>query len=257
MNMENQSPAIDTIWRKAWNWLREPLAIGAFVLLSNTAIAQTFYVPSGSMEPTLAIGDALIASKFAYGYSRYSLPFGLGPSSESRLLERLPARGDVVVFRLPRDTSVTYVKRVVGLPGDKIQMRDGHLVINGTALPLKEDGAALVENSDGSSMQTGKFIETLPGGHQHPIFKHQWNGTLDNTDEYVVPKDHVFVMGDNRDDSWDSRVPIAMGGVGFVPMENLMARAEVVIGSYDFLRANAISNWLGQIRWSRFFHRIG
>lgn len=257
MDMENKPSAKDAIWRKAWNWLREPLAIGALVLVSNTAIAQTFYVPSGSMEPTLAIGDALIASKFPYGYSRYSLPFGVGPSSENRLMERLPMRGDVVVFRLPRDTSITYVKRVVGLPGDHIQMRDGRLVINGEELPLKEMGSALVENGDGSSMQTGKFIETLPGGRDHPILKHQWNGPLDNTEEYVVPKGHVFVMGDNRDDSWDSRVAIAMGGVGFVPMENLMARAEVVIGSYDFLRANSILNWLGQIRWSRFFHRIG
>src|ERR1700742_2202435 len=118
----------------------EPIAVLAISLISTTALAQPFYVPSGSMQPTLAIGDAFIAAKYPYGYSRYSVPFGLGPSSQNRLLERMPQRGDVVVFRLPVDPKVTFIKRLIGLPGDHIQMIAGHLWINGKQLPLRADG---------------------------------------------------------------------------------------------------------------------
>src|SRR5215469_18205691 len=113
------------------NWLIEPLAAILLTVCATTAVAQPFYIPSGSMEPTLQIGDALLGTKFAYGYSRWSLPYGLGPSSETRLLGKLPKRGDIVIFRLPRDTHSTLIKRVIGLPGDRIQMVGGRLVING------------------------------------------------------------------------------------------------------------------------------
>src|SRR5882672_7499967 len=121
-------------------WLVEPLVAVLLVTCATTAIAQPFYIPSGSMEPTLQIGDAVLGSKFAYGYSRYSLPHGLGPASETRLFGKLPARGDVVIFRLPRDTNTTLIKRVIGLPGDRIQMIHGRLAINGRAVPLEAAG---------------------------------------------------------------------------------------------------------------------
>src|SRR5690242_19681125 len=126
----------------------EPIAVVAVTFASTTAIAQPFYVPSGSMQPTLAIGDAFIAAKYPYGYSRYSVPFGIGPSSNERLLQRMPKLGDVIVFRLPSDPGETLVKRVIGLPGDRIQMIGGHLNINGKELPLTADGMGTVEGED-------------------------------------------------------------------------------------------------------------
>src|SRR5690348_10533470 len=128
----------------------EPIAIVAITFASTAAIAQPFYVPSGSMQPTLAIGDAFVAAKFPYGYSRYSVPFGLGPSWHDRLLQKMPNVGDVVVFRLPRDPSQTYIKRVIGLPGDRVQMIAGRLWINGKELALRADGQGKVESEDGS-----------------------------------------------------------------------------------------------------------
>jgi signal peptidase I len=226
------------------------------MVCATTAIAQPFYVPSGSMEPTIQIGDALLGSKFAYGYSRYSLPYGVGPDADGRLFGRLPRRGDVVVFRLPRDPAITYVKRVVGLPGDHVQMIHGRLYINGVAVPLKPAGTGQVEEEDGRHRAIARYIETLPGGESHPIFKSGWDGPLDNTAEVVVPKGHVFMMGDNRDNSLDSRVAARDGGVGMVPLENLVARADITLGSVDFLNATNPLAWLTSIRLSRFLHFI-
>jgi signal peptidase I len=246
--------------REAFVMVREPVAAVLIVFASTTALAQPFYVPSGSMEPTLQIGDAFIGSKFPYGYSRYSVP--LMPAvhlAQHRLFEKLPLRGDVVVFRLTRDPSTTFIKRVIGLPGDRVQMKNGRLWINEHELPIRDAGSGNVEMGDGTARVATRYIETLPNGRQHPIFKlHDWDfhGAYDDTDVYVVPSDHLFMMGDNRDDSCDSRFPIEECGVGFVPVANLVARAEIVVGSYDFLNAHAVWTWLTQIRLSRFFSGI-
>jgi signal peptidase I len=237
-------------------WIAEPLAVVAVTLVSTTAFAQPFYVPSGSMEPTIAIGDAVIATKFPYGYSSYSIPFNTSPPAANRLFGSLPARGDVVIFRLPRDPGINYVKRVIGLPGDRVQMKDGRLWINGAQLPLRAAGRGNVEDASGYITTVPRYIETLPGGRDHPIYKWQWSGELDNTQAFVVPKGNLFMMGDNRDDSTDSRVASKDGGVGYVPVGNLVGRAEFVVGSYDFLNAAPISGWVSAVRLSRFFRSV-
>jgi len=226
----------------------------AIVLFAKTVAAEAYYVPSGSMQPTLLIGDELVVSKFSYGYSRYSLPIALGPSRGERLFGRMPDRGDVVVFRLPSDPSQTYVKRVIGLPGDRLQMRDGRLWINGKMLPRRRDGSGPVEMEDGGSEVATRYIETLPGGREHPIFKFEGIGALDNTETFTVTAGHLFVMGDNRDDSADSRLAPQAGGVGLVPVENLVGRVDVVLGSWDLgVARNPIWTWPSGLRLSRFF----
>jgi len=242
--------------RRLINWLMEPLAAILLTVCATTAVAQPFYIPSGSMEPTLQIGDALLGTKFAYGFSRWSLPYGLGPASQTRLFGKLPARGDIVIFRKPGNTATILIKRVIGLPGDSVQMVHGHLVINGQQVPLSTAGTGKVEEASGQWDDIGKFTETLPGGVRHTIFKAGWDGPLDDTPVYKVPPNMIFAMGDNRDNSEDSRVPQEEGGVGFVPAENLMARADIVLGSYDFLNAKTPVSWLGQFRLSRFLRLI-
>ena len=239
-----------------WQYVKEPVLAIGFVLVATTAIARPYYIPSGSMEPTLQIGDDVVTAKYAYGYSRYSLPFALGPSSEHRLMERLPARGDVAVFIPPSEPDRNLIKRVIGLPGDRIQMINGRLWINGKQLPLQADGTAQMQNADGSYMAVPKFIETLPNGVKHAILKWRDNGFMDNTAVYVEPKGHLFMMGDNRDNSLDSRVPIDAGGIGYIPVENLVGRSEVILGSVDYLSASGIWAWPAELRMSRFFKSV-
>jgi signal peptidase I len=230
-------------------------AVVAIVLLTKTVAAEAYYVPSGSMLPSLLIGDQLLVTKFPYGYSRYSLPVPVAPASQERLLGKLPERGDVVVFRLPRDPSQTYVKRVVGLPGDRVQMREGRLVLNGTMVPMRRAGVGQMETDDGAVIAP-RYLEAL-GGREHAIFKLSSNGALDNTREFVVGRDQIFVMGDNRDDSVDSRVSPVAGGVGLVPVENLVGRVDAIIGSWDpIVRHDPVWTWPAGLRLSRFFSRV-
>lgn len=229
------------------------------VMAAKAALAEPFYVPSGSMEPTLMIGDALLASKFPYGYSAASVPLNVALPRTARVLGALPERGDVIVFRWPGDRSQVWVKRVVGLPGDRIQMRNGQVVINGVPAPLRADGVDRAENEDGSEMPAQRFVETLPGGHSHPVFKLRSHSFFDNTQEVTVPANHVFVLGDNRDNSADSRVPLSEGGVGLLPTDNLVGRVEAVLGSYDLgvaRREPVSTNWLSGLRLGRFLTSV-
>ena len=247
--------------RATLDWLKEPFLAVVIVFTLTTVIAQPFYVPSGSMQPTLAIGDLTLATKFSFGYSRYSIPYVGGPSPSGRFLGRLPNVGDVAVFRLPSNTSVTFVKRVIGLPGDRIQMKNGRLWINGRQLPLRAAGTGEDENGPheiaaGEYFTVAKYIETLPNGVEHPIFKKVWDGEYDNTGVYVVPAGHVFMMGDNRDDSADSRVSPDDRGVGYVPIGNLVGRVFVVLASVDFTNVDAIWEWLTEFRFSRVLNGV-
>src|SRR6202048_2923414 len=170
-------------------------AIVAIVFLAKGALAEPFYVPSGSMEPTLLIGDALLASKYPYGYGTASLPIQINLPETRRIFGRTPKRGDVVVFRWPGDRSQAWVKRVVGLPGDRIQMRQGQLFINDHAASLKPDGIGEAEDDNGQTEPAARYVETLPNGVAHAIFKLRDNGRLDNTPEVTVPPGKLFVLG--------------------------------------------------------------
>ena len=255
MSIERESVA-----SKAAGWggqLLQLAAIVGIVFVAKGALAEPFYVPSGSMEPTLLIGDALLASKYPYGYGTASLPIQINLPETGRVFGETPKLGDVVVFRWPGNRSQAWVKRVVGLPGDRIQMRQGQLFINDRAASLKPDGIGEAEDDTGGVQPARRYIETLPNGVSHAIFKIRDNGWLDNTPEVTVPPGHLFVMGDNRDNSADSRVPLREGGVGLLPIDNLIGRADAVVGSWDLgIRKQPVWTWLSGFRVARFFTSV-
>src|SRR5689334_6972051 len=174
------------------SWIKniaDIVVVVLIVLAAKAAIAEPYYVPSGSMEPTLLIGDELLATKYSYGYSAASLPASIVLPSTSRILGALPERGDVIVFRWPGDRSQVWVKRVIGLPGDRVAMRRGQVWINGEAVPLRADGLGQAEIEDGSYRPAARYVETLPGGREHTILKLSTHGALDEMPEVTVPPD--------------------------------------------------------------------
>jgi signal peptidase I len=226
-------------------------------LVVRTFLFQPFNIPSGSMIPTLLVGDYLFVSKYSYGYSRFSFPFGFAPIT-GRVFESPPKRGDVAVFKLPSDTSTDYIKRVIGLPGDHIQMKLGRLYINGAEVPRKPIPDITTEDAYGHRVKVPSYIETLPGGVSHVIIQLDGdNGFYANTQVFTVPPNDYFMMGDNRDNSTDSRVPPDQGGVGYVPVENFVGRAEIIFFSVrDGADAWEFWRWPWTVRWSRLLQRI-
>ncbi len=218
-------------------------------LIVRTFLFQPFNIPSGSMKSTLLVGDYLFVSKYAYGYSRFSLPFGPDIFS-GRIWAAEPERGDIVVFKLPRDDSTDYIKRVIGLPGDEIRMIQGVLNINGKPV----ERAKVDEWIDDDGIRYDRYRETLPNGVSFLTLDRDANGAEDNTQVYEVPPGHYFMMGDNRDNSTDSRV---LSAVGYVPFENLVGRAEVIFFSVE--EGNAaweFWKWPWTVRWDRMFTSV-
>ena len=223
-------------------------------LVFRTFFYHPFNIPSGSMEPTLLIGDYLFVSKFSYGYSRYSFPLDLS-FIDGRIWGDEPERGDIAVFRPPRDPGTDYIKRVVGLPGDRIQMIDGVLHINGEAVERERLEDWEGEGRFGQDEEIAQYRETLPNGVSYLTLDMTENGAGDDTRVFEVPPGHYFLMGDNRDNSQDSR--FLEGPVGYVPAENLVGRADVIFFSVEGgTPAWAIWSWPESLRIDRIFDTL-
>jgi signal peptidase I len=217
-------------------------------LIIRTFLFQPFSIPSGSMRPTLLEGDYLFVTKWSYGYSRHSLPFSPNIFS-GRIFGSAPERGDVAVFKLPPNPSLDYIKRVIGLPGDRIQVRDGQLFINDQAVPREKVGR--IDNPDITEVSgpVDVYRESLPNGVSYDTLDLTPNSIGDDTREFIVPEGHYFMMGDNRDNSTDSRF-----SVGFVPEENLVGRANIIFFSIaEGASPLEIWKWPTQMRPSRLF----
>jgi signal peptidase I len=224
-------------------------------LVIRTFLFEPFNIPSGSMYPSLLVGDYLFISKYSYGYSRHSFPFSAG-GFDGRILEKhKPERGDVVVFRLPSDTSIDYIKRVIGLPGDTIQMINGQLYINDVPAP-RETLGMVKYSENGATAETDlvEYRQTLPEGQTIRIYERSDDEPLDNTEKFTVPEGHYFMMGDNRDNSQDSRVQIM---VGFVPEENILGKAQFLFFSTNGKAGLwEVWKWPITIRYDRLFRSV-
>ena len=249
--------------QRSGGWLESIKTVvyaGLIAIGIRTVAFEPFNIPSGSMIPTLLVGDYLFVSKYSYGYSRHSMPFSprIPGLDGRRIFGSLPERGDVAVFKLPRDNSTDYIKRIIGLPGDRVQVRQGVLHLNGQPVRRELIGNFTVEG-DGPRMVVRQFREILPPqpgieAHAHYILEQSDDQPFDNTPEFVVPAGHVFAMGDNRDNSLDSR---AQNAVGFIPVENLVGRAEFIFFSVDgSARFWEVWAWPMAIRWSRLFSAV-
>jgi signal peptidase I len=233
-----------------WETIKVVIEALLIALVFRTFLFHPFNIPSGSMEPTLLIGDYLFVSKFSYGYSRYSFPIDLS-FIHGRVWEGVPKRGDIAVFRPPREPGTDYIKRVIGLPGDKIQVKNGALFINGNPVPREPAGEWEGEGRFGNDTPIPQFRETLDDGVSYMTLDMGDNGEADNTKVFDVPPGHYFLMGDNRDNSQDSR--FLNGPVGFVPAENLVGRAEIIFFSVQGAPAWAIWKWPWSVRPGRIF----
>jgi signal peptidase I len=231
-------------------WENVKVIIQALLLamVIRTVLFQPFTIPSGSMMPTLLVGDYLFVNKFSYGYSKYSLPFSPDLFS-GRIFASEPKRGDVVVFRLPPNPDVDYIKRLVGLPGDRVQVTNGVLFINGTPVPKQPDGSFTSDYRADPGSNVPVFRETFDNGVTFDTLDQSPDSRGDNTREFIVPEGHYFMMGDNRDNSLDSRFD-----VGFVPAENLIGRASVIFFSLgNDTPFSRVWDWPANMRWDRLF----
>ena len=241
----------------------QALLIAFFV---RTFFYQPFNIPSASMYPTLKVGDYLFVSKLSYGYGKYSFNFAINAFGhewvrccpldfEGRVvLPDTPQRGDVAVFKLPTNTEVDYIKRVIGLPGDRIRMRDGVLHINDVAVSKVRIEDFVDPYGEGGGRPVPQFEETLPNGVKYHVLDTESDGVSDTTEEFLVPEGHYFMMGDNRDNSQDSRY---LNVVGYVPIENYVGRADIIFFSVSPRAALwEVWKWPIAIRWSRFFNLI-
>jgi len=235
-----------------WDTIRTLIYAVLAALIVRTVAIEPFNIPSGSMIPTLLVGDYLFVSKYAYGYSTHSLPWGVDVF-DGRIIDSPPERGDVAVFKLPRDHEQDYIKRIVGLPGDRIQVIKGVLHINGEPVRRERLDDYSYRDRHGLELTLRQYRETLPNGASYLTLDATPTGGLDNTQIYTVPPDHYFAMGDNRDSSLDSRV----SSVGFIPAENLVGRAEFIFHSLaDGTSIGEVWNWASATRSERIFKAI-
>lgn len=235
-----------------WDTLKTIIYAVIAALIVRTIAYEPFNIPSGSMIPTLLIGDYLFVSKFSYGYTHYSLPWSPKLFS-GRIFGSMPERGDVAVFKLPSDNETDYIKRIIGLPGDRIQVRNSVLYLNDVAVPREQVADFTYTDSAGGEQRVAQFVETLPNGKRFTTLDRTSDGLLDNTPVFIVPEGHYFGMGDNRDSSLDSRTQ----QVGYIPEENLIGRAEsIFFSSNGTAHFWEVWKWGSAIRGGRMFTEI-
>ena len=214
---------------------------------------QPFYIPSSSMEPNLLIGDRLFVSKFSYGYSRHSFPFS-PKVFKGRFFDNKPKRGDIIVFKTPSDNRTDYIKRLIGLPGDIVQIINKDLYLNNKKIVKKKVSNSININCGNENLESVFFEETLPNGTKY-LAVYRKNGTMINTDKFIVPDNHYFFMGDNRDCSRDSRF---LSSVGYVNFNNLVGKAQIIFFSNDYIKGSFFEfwKWNKSIRFYRMFKKI-